>query len=191
MFPRRRPPLRRRPNRRPQQSKAQQILQHAHHLMENEEYAQAAKIFERLAYGARQRGMLRQAPRLFLQAGQAYLLSKNTEKGSELIWKSLKMLAHARRWPALQRTGQRVTGELIEHGYPELAQEIERWLQETLPENIEDIRQPGRFRQAKPPQLPLKCPSCGGPIRSDEVEWADATTAICPYCGSGLRDEKF
>jgi len=188
MFPRRRS-LRRRPNRRfPVQSKANQALQRAHHLMENGEYAKAAEIFERLARGARQRGMLRQAPRLFLQAGRARILAGDDDKGAEFIWQSLKILAHTKRWPALQQTGKRVVNELNEQGYPNLAQKIEQWLKEILPENIEDIRWPGGIQRAKPSQLPLKCPSCGGPIRSDEVEWADSATAVCPYCGSGLRN---
>ncbi|MBS1249559.1 MAG: hypothetical protein MAG431_01139 [Chloroflexi bacterium] len=53
MPPRRRPPLRRPPRRRPPVQKARQRLQRAHRLMEDEKYAQAAEIFERLARGAR------------------------------------------------------------------------------------------------------------------------------------------
>ncbi|MBS1249560.1 MAG: hypothetical protein MAG431_01140 [Chloroflexi bacterium] len=95
------------------------------------------------------------------------------------------MLARARRWPALQRVGNRVVEELTEEGHTDLAREFEEWLAETLPENIEEMGPPGSARRA---ELPLKCPSCGGPIRADEVEWADRTTAVCPYCGSGMRN---
>lgn len=180
MFPRRRPPLRRRP----QQSKAQQILQRAHHLMEEKEYAQAAEIFERLAQGAKQRGMLQRAPRLFLQAGRAYVLAKKENQGVGCIRQGLNILARSQRWPALHRAGKRVVYELTESEYPKLAQEFEDWLEETLPDRIEDAPRPASTRSVT---LPLKCPSCGAPIRSDEVEWADSTTAVCPYCGSGLR----
>lgn len=190
MFSRRRPPRRRpltqRPlNRRlPLQPKVKQALQRAHRLMENEEYAKAAEIFERLASGARQRGMPRRATPLFLQAGRAYILAGAIDKGAELIWQSLKMLAHERRWPALQQIGNRIVIELTEQGSTDLAQEIEQWLEETLPDQIERIPRP---RVARRVQLPLKCPSCGGPVHSDDIEWEDGTTAVCPYCGNGVR----
>jgi predicted RNA-binding Zn-ribbon protein involved in translation (DUF1610 family) len=35
--------------------------------------------------------------------------------------------------------------------------------------------------------LPSHCESCGGPIHSPEVEWLNAHTAECPYCGSPIR----
>jgi hypothetical protein len=31
--------------------------------------------------------------------------------------------------------------------------------------------------------LPAQCPYCGGPLRSDQVEWIDAQRAECGYCG--------
>jgi ribosomal protein L37AE/L43A len=38
-------------------------------------------------------------------------------------------------------------------------------------------------------RLPGKCPQCGGPLRSDEVDWVDAQSAECPYCGSVVHTE--
>jgi hypothetical protein len=35
--------------------------------------------------------------------------------------------------------------------------------------------------------LPTTCPSCNAPLRSDEVEWVDAHSAECAYCGSVVR----
>jgi hypothetical protein len=31
---------------------------------------------------------------------------------------------------------------------------------------------------------------CGAAVRSDEVDWIDAVTAACAYCGSPVRTEK-
>jgi len=38
--------------------------------------------------------------------------------------------------------------------------------------------------------LPVTCPQCGGPIRSDEVKWMGKQSAACPYCGSNLPMKK-
>ncbi len=37
--------------------------------------------------------------------------------------------------------------------------------------------------------LPTRCPSCNGPVRSDEVTWIDNQSAQCVYCGSVIRAE--
>ena len=37
--------------------------------------------------------------------------------------------------------------------------------------------------------LPTLCPACSAPLRSDEVEWIDAQSAACAYCGSRVRAE--
>ncbi len=40
---------------------------------------------------------------------------------------------------------------------------------------------------ASHPPLPAKCPNCGAPLLSDQVEWLDANTAECPYCGAPVQ----
>ena len=40
------------------------------------------------------------------------------------------------------------------------------------------------------PVLPARCGQCGALIRTDEIEWIDAQTAECAYCGSPIRPEK-
>ena len=35
--------------------------------------------------------------------------------------------------------------------------------------------------------LPAKCDGCGAPVIPDEVEWHDARTAECLYCGTVLK----
>ncbi len=185
---RRRSPMRRR--RRPmgpppQHDRAHRALQRAHRSMENGDYANAATIFERLARGAHDRGMLRQAPRLYLQAGRAYTLAGNTEKGTDLLRQGLNIFVAAQHWGRLHQTGQRVVDELEQWGHADHTKEFEEWLKDTLPEKAETYQDAGR--STRRPELPLHCPSCGGPIRADEVEWQDASTAECPYCGSGVR----
>ncbi len=190
---RRRPPMRPRPGRtrhnpaspRPTHGRAHKALQRAHRLMESGDYTNAADMFERLARGAHDRGMLRQAPRLYLQAGKANILAGNLERGGDMLRQGLNIIAGAQRWMYLHQAGSRVVAELTEWGHSALAAEFEQWLEQTLPADTASYQPAGS--PAQRPQLPLHCPSCGGPIRSDEIDWLDATTAECPYCGSGVR----
>jgi hypothetical protein len=52
---------------------------------------------------------------------------------------------------------------------------------------------PGELRAgaAAPPtprrELPAQCDACLGPVRSDDVEWIDDTSAACAYCGSVIK----
>ena len=169
----------------PEHNRAHRALQRAHRSMENADYANAAEIFERLARGAHDRGILRQAPRLYMQAGRAHMLAGNTEQGADLLRQGLSIFAGAQRWGHLHQAGSRVVDELEQWGHTDLAKEFSDWLKETLPEKPETYQHAGM--QKSRPQLPIHCPSCGGPIHADDVEWLDATTAECPYCGSGMR----
>ena len=38
--------------------------------------------------------------------------------------------------------------------------------------------------------LPITCAQCGGFVRSYEVKWTGAQSAVCPYCGSNLTMKK-
>ena len=160
-------------------------LRRAHHLMETGQHTEAAFIFERLARGAHDRGLLRHTSNLYLQAGRANLLAGSTENGSELIQLGLSIIADGKHWPALARQGQRVIDELKQLGYVELSDKIATWLLNTLPEPLDHYQQ---IRQ--PHRLPLKCPYCGGALRPDEVEMLDHNTGECPYCGSAIRGER-
>jgi hypothetical protein len=156
--------------------------------MEKAEFDSAATIFERLARKARDRGMLRQAPRLYLQAGKAHVLAGHPGRGQDVLQQGLDILAETERWPALDQAGQRVIDELESWGHDEIAETFKAWLKETLPDDEDVYRRPARALRR--PALPLKCPSCGGPLRPEEVEWLDHVTAACPYCGGSVRAER-
>jgi len=182
---RRRPAIRRMGAMKAQQvgPAAQKLLRRGHQLLENGDHSGAAQIFERLARGAEDRGMLRHAPNLYLQAARANLLSGKQKEGGDLIYCGLNIFATNKHWPALARAGSRVTIELKQLGHQELAGEISKWLSNNLPEPLESYPK----TQPQKAQLPLKCPSCGGALRPDEIEYLDSTTGECPYCGSSVR----
>ncbi len=187
---RRRFPFRRRPPTRGAPAAANHprlLLQRAHHMMETGDYLKAGRLFERLAHGALRQGMLRAAPNLFLQSARGYLKAGKTKHGLDLLQRGLRITAKAGKWQILSRVGTRAVDELHQEGLTDAADEIAQWLEDTLPEPRESYLSPGV--EEKTPQLPLKCPSCGGPIHPKEVEMLDALTAECPYCGSGIRGE--
>jgi len=179
-----------RPSNRIQAAKAQAMrqLRQAHRHMEKAEFDSAAAIFETLARNAYDRGILRHAPRLYLQAGKAHILAGHQDQGQDALKRGLDILAETERWPALDQAGQRVIDELESWGYDEIAEGFKSWLKETLPDDEDVSQRPARALRR--PALPLKCPTCGGPLRPDEVEWLDHVTAACPYCGGSMRAER-
>lgn len=38
-----------------------------------------------------------------------------------------------------------------------------------------------------PLRLPTACPQCGAPVRADEVEWIDPSSAECTFCGAVIQ----
>jgi len=166
----------------------QQALRRAHRLLDQENYQDAAVIFETIAQGAQEEGFLGRAPFLYLQAARARLLAGHVDAGMVWLKQGFDLLADTRRFQALQRTGQRAVQELNRLGQTQQAQEAESWLVHLL----EATPAPWSGQSVEPkatPTLPAKCPQCGATVRPDEVEWIDKKTPGCAYCGSILKNK--
>ena len=50
--------------------------------------------------------------------------------------------------------------------------------------SLDEARQQMPAVPEKRGSLPAKCEGCGAPLVPDEVEWHDAHTGECPYCGT-------
>lgn len=159
-------------------------LQRANRLMTEGSYDEASEIFEQFAHGAMMRNGPR-APWFFIQAGQANILAGRVPHGIEEIQMGLKVFSKRGQIQQLYRVGTRVVNELNNRGLKAEAEQIQALIKQSTPANFV----PGVVSVQKPRALPTSCPGCGGPIRSDEVDWADEVTAECPYCGSSLRAE--
>ena len=160
----------------------QQALVRANRLMENGEFTNAAAIYEKMGRGAYDMGRPRQAAHLYLQATRAHFLAGQFPPGQSLAHQGLSILAAEGLWEAFDRLGTRTVNELTTHNQPQAAEELSSWM---------DSQRQGRTPASQPSSkstatLPLKCPSCGASIRSDELEWIDDTHAECAYCGSTL-----
>jgi hypothetical protein len=160
------------------------LLQRAHKLMAAGNYSTAAEAFEQLAHG----GEARQHPRtgqMYLQAGRARILAGQKNVGFAHLKRGLGlMVAHPVQ---LQRAGERVVNELKDHGMSAEAQEIADWLKTSLPVGTEARGGAPISAAPKKPILPATCPSCGGVVRADDVDWLDEITAECDWCGSPIR----
>jgi tetratricopeptide (TPR) repeat protein len=191
----RRRPLRRRAIRRlqrvpPPPGRPQQALNRANQLMEDGNYEAAADIFEDLAERAYNRGKLRRAPYLFLQAARARLWASQLERAEELLYHGLNMLVDNGQWPALHRLGTTAVNEYKRLDQQEAADKLQAWLDEALKDHPEATQQAfgqADMAQQKQPKLPDRCPQCGATVRPNEVEWLDQHTAECLYCGSSIQ----
>jgi hypothetical protein len=159
------------------------ILQEANMAFEKGEFGRAAERYEKIANALDARGGVR-APILLLQAGRARVYSGQGVLALPSLRRGLELLAQRRQFPRLQRVGARAVAELKERGFEDEATNIEILLGTLLPKTF------SVEPRAERPILPPHCPSCGAPLRSDDVEWLDDTTAECGYCGSPLHTGK-
>jgi hypothetical protein len=158
-------------------------LQEANQMMSNGDYAGAAEAFAELAQGA-ENLFPRRAPLLHLEAGRAAVLGGDAKSGVVAIKRGLTLLASQGRLHRMRTLGQRAVDDLKSRGLTVEAAEIESLLGGSPPQEL-----PAQPAPAKRPVLPTHCPSCGGTVRPDEIEWIDEVTAECDYCGSPLRGQ--
>lgn len=157
------------------------ILQEANLAFEKGEYGRAAERYEKIANTADERGGSR-APLFYLQAGRARVYAGQSALGMPSLKRGLELLARRGQFQHLHQAGMRTIGELNERGLKEEAVDIEILMKMVLPQtlSIEPF--------VKRPTLPRHCPSCGAPLRPDEVEWLDDVTGECGYCGSPVSE---
>jgi hypothetical protein len=155
----------------------------ANQLMESGDYQGAAEQFEALARLAASRNG-RHTPQFYLQAGHARILAGQNEAGLANLKQGLSLLAGRAAWRRFYNAGNRIVSELNQLGLKNEANEILDLLNAKLPGDFSAL---GSATPTQKPVLPTHCPSCGGAVRPDEVEWLDDITAECAYCGSPVR----
>lgn len=158
------------------------ILQEANMAFEKGEYGRAAEQYDKLARVADARGGPR-APLFLLQAGRARIYAGQAALGLPSIKRGLELLVERGQLQRAHHVGMRVVNELKERGLEVEATNIEIHLGTLMPKSF------SAEPEAKRPTLPTHCPTCGAPLRPNEVEWLDEVTAECGYCGSPAREE--
>jgi len=175
---------------RPQVNRAEMALQRAHQLLNSSQPQEAAQLFHMLADGLDQKGMPVRAVMVRLQAAYAEALAGLVEQAVHSTNNALSHPVSANIPNRVANATQRVIDVFRQKGQTKEAGDLEKKVEELV--NKAGFLQGQRFQlKATESQhhgeLPAKCPSCGGPLLPDEVEWHDAGTASCNYCGSAIK----
>lgn len=182
--PFRRPPLFRR---RPLPPRVRQDLARAHRLMADGQFAEAAEVFKRLSEEAKRRGMLVRAADLMLQASRAHFAADDVEAALEQARQALRLFVRSGRVGRVPLLLSKMTAALRSKGYDAQADQLEQEAAQALEEmglSLDEVRQRIPKMLEKRGSLQAQCSGCGAPLIPDEVEWHDAHTAECPYCGT-------
>jgi hypothetical protein len=160
-------------------------------MMDDGEFAEAARLFDQLALGARRQGMPIRAANLTLRASQAYLAQGDVDPALDRMRRAIRVLA---RHGAAERVAQlvsRLDAGLRERVYDAEAAELVRFAEGVLGEtglSLDELRAARSSRAAEARgSLPGRCGGCGAPLIPDDVTWHDRQTAECPYCGTVIK----
>ena len=174
------PPRRRRPRLRP-------ALRRARRRIEQADPAEAAATFEKKAQVAEEQGMWDKAGDLYLEAARCYLQLDDMDRADDHGLKALQLFIQARRLGKIRRLVPRMMAVLHRKGYHDEAEKLRPEVNALLGALPGERAIPWGEKAVQRGSLPAKCPSCGGPIRSDEVNWIDSHSAECAYCGGIVK----
>jgi hypothetical protein len=154
------------------------------------QFADAAAIYERLCTEGKERGFVTRAADFALQAARAHFSAGDIDAALVNAKEGLRLFARGGRPDRIPRVLSKIVAKLREEGYniqaDELEQDAERILSEVGLSLTEAEKQAPQMPE-KRGTLPAKCDGCGAPVVPDEVEWHDAQTAECLYCGTVLK----
>ena len=158
----------------------QQRVREAQALMAQGRFEDAAKLFSQVSDEAAQRGMIRPAGYLAMQAARAYAQAGKGDEALHQAKRALDIMLNAgnpiQATRAMPRAMPRAITFLRGHGFAAQANVLEQ-------EATKRLAQVGLTLQAMPMgmgrSLPATCPQCAGPLRSDDAE--------CPWCGSTVK----
>ncbi len=163
-----------------------QALQQAFQMLDSGRYAEAAAAFWQLAEALRERGMPVRAGKLAMQAASAYLQAGDPNAALQCGRQGLALFVRGGRPGLAVRLTSRMVHALRERGYAAQADALQAEVNQHLA-GVAPEPAPFGAPAVGHGDLPAHCSACGGPLRPDEVDWLDATTAECPYCGNPIK----
>jgi len=162
-------------------------LRQANSCMNHGDYLEAGEAFRRLAETAEPANRSRTV-QFYLQAASAFIRAGDVSRAMDLAKNGVECMVRL-GYPRTSRWAcRRFLYELESLGLNQEAARFTGWLSGIPDEPAPERTQAVQEKHARVP-LPVSCPSCGGPLRPDEVEWVDSITAECTFCGSLVRGE--
>jgi hypothetical protein len=161
-------------------------LQQANRLMMEGRFVEAGDLLAQLAKGAQTNNHPRRAAELHARAAHSYADGSQQEPALAEARSALSLFLQfqmAHRAPVFLAN---ITRKLSEREMATAAEELKR-------EFGSRVGPMPAVQAGADPQrghLPTSCPQCGAPMNPKEVDWVDAATAECRYCGSMVRTEK-
>ncbi|MCJ7824160.1 MAG: hypothetical protein MUP44_04625 [Anaerolineales bacterium] len=156
-------------------------LRIAHRLLEECQWPRAAEQFESLATTA-EKHAAPQAPQLFLLAGHARIEAGNQTVGLKHLRHAIQLFAEVGQIHRIDQIRPRIIAELRQRGLNREAAELDAMIHELLDRRT--AAGTSQHPSSSSGHFPTKCPSCGGTLRPDELEWIDNLSGVCAYCGS-------
>lgn len=155
-------------------------------LMHSGQFGEAADRFERLAQEEQQRGRTVVAAGLFLRATRCRLQIDDPPGTERCAVRAVHLLIEARQVERLGQVMGRLLPALERSGQHSLAQRLRNDVEKAFP-GIQMSSVPLARQASVAAQLPARCPTCGGPLKPDEVDWVGPGTAECPFCGGMIK----
>ena len=159
--------------------------------MSEGQFVEAAIIFERLSGQAERRGMLVRAGDLILQASRARFQAGDVEIAVQQVTEALRLFVRGGREGRVPRVLSKATTVLRKKGHNAQADRLEQEVVGMLGDVGLSLEEAGQRApqviEEKRGSLPPLCNGCGAPLVPDEVEWHDARTAECLYCGAVVK----
>lgn len=164
---------------------AGRVVRQALGLLAEGRYVEAGELFGQLADRARDNGHHLRSAQLAIQASRAFLEASDGDRAVLRAKQAIRQFIVGKRPGRAVRVLQRTTAALRSRGFNAQADALEQEAQARLAEMGLDLASVPLEPVPQPRgHLPSICSQCGGPLRSDEVDWIDSTSAECPYCGS-------
>ncbi|MCL4486924.1 MAG: zinc ribbon domain-containing protein [Chloroflexi bacterium] len=152
-------------------------------MIANGRAAQAAEMLTQMCAQAEANRRPRLAANLHAQAARVFVLSKDERSASKHARLALDQFIALNMTPRAARFYANLVREMNEGGMAS-AHALESEYSGRLGSFIRAAGQP-----AARGRLPAKCPNCGAPAKSDQVDWIDSQSAECAFCGGVIQTE--
>ncbi len=162
-----------------------QALMQANRLANNGKLNEAGIEFARLADELGQ-ARPRQAANLHAAAAHAFVGAGAAEQALQQADQALRMFQQYRMLQRFPVFFANITRKMQDAGMQAAAQKLESEFGVEAQQAQPVVDAGAAERRGA---LPAICPHCGAAVRSDEVEWIDAVSAECIYCGGIIQAE--